>query len=196
MTDGTRRADATRRSRGTRRLCDRRRSLLAAVGVTLSTAGCLGDPLGGWHDSDDSNPDHAVYLRNDAGETRTVETRVVRVETGETVFGTTREVAPGTDTEVYNTREADPEGVETFRVCAELVAPAEPTGEAGVTATTTDAGLTATADAISTATADAKSTTTDSTRHGCTTIRTDGCYGSVEIVVTEEGELQTYYSIC
>lgn len=62
-------------------------------------------------------PDHEVTATNQSNETRTVRVWVGREKTGETVFETTKELSPGTETELYNLLEADPDGIETFSVC-------------------------------------------------------------------------------
>jgi hypothetical protein len=125
-----------------------RRRFLAACGLAVTTtAGCLG-PAGGdtpsdGHETpktdsppspsdvsgdapptgedpmDDPDDDLAVGIENRSNETRTITLTVSR-ESGETVYEETHEVEAGTDRDVYNLREADPDGVESFVVTAEI----------------------------------------------------------------------------
>jgi hypothetical protein len=57
-----------------------------------------------------------VTLGNEGSETVAATLRVVGVERNETVHERTYDLAPGTEREVYSLAEADPEGVERFRV--------------------------------------------------------------------------------
>lgn len=179
-----------------------RRSVLAALGAAVSTAGCLTDAgsegpadstattatdpttstptdltatddpdtTGDWvsQASNEPDPDHSVTLSNEGSETRTVRVRVVREETGEVVFETTRESPPGTEVEAYDLERADPDGIEAFAVCGELV---------DADAATTDA--------------DGESDARD-----CATLRTNACHGNAHITVREGGSLRVIYSIC
>ena len=63
----------------------------------------------------DPDPDLPVYVENDHDATHDVTVTITR-ESGETVYDETHEVAPGSDREVYNLREADPDGVESFTI--------------------------------------------------------------------------------
>jgi hypothetical protein len=169
-----------------------RRSLLAGVSVGLVAAGCLSDSeadLGGSsadesttdeastseisveaqtkHASDSPEPDHSIYLGSEAEESRRVRVRIVREATGETVFETTVEASAGEYT-LYNLREADPEGVEAFRVCAELV-------ESETAGT---------------------EITTPSPRRDCMTIRTSECYGNAHVTVEDDDSVRIIYAIC
>lgn len=169
-----------------------RRSLLAAVGVSLTAAGCLSDfeaAPGGpstdepttddpttdgtsveaktKHASNSPEPDHSIYLGSETETSRQVRVRIVREATGETVFETTTEASAGEYT-LYNLREADPEGVEAFRVCAELV-------EAETAGT---------------------ETATQSPRRDCATIRTSECYGNAHVTVEDDDSVQIIYTIC
>ena len=179
-----------------------RRSVLAALGAAVSTAGCLTDAgsespadstattatdpttetattdpastddpgtAGDWiaQASNEPDPDHSVTLNNEGSETRTVRVRVVREETGETVFEETRESPPGTEVELYDLKRADPDGIEPFAVCGELV---------GADATTDSDG--------------------ESDARGCVTLRTNACYGNAHVTVRDDGSLQIIYSIC
>jgi hypothetical protein len=174
------------------------------VGVTFS-AGCLSDPLDGWHGSNDPKADHAISLHNDAEERRTVRVWVVREATGETVFETTRELAPGSEAELYNIKQANPDGIEAFRICGKLVGRAATATESGGTGTTTstestetasDSGATATDDAESTATDDSEPTTTEVNYRDCQTIRTDECHADTEVVVRDDRSVEVVYAVC
>lgn len=153
-----------------------RRSVLAAVGVSLTTAGCVSKLRGGettenWVEqaSNEPEPDHRITLNNDSDETRTVRVRVVRAATDETVFEDTREISAGSEIVAYNLKQADPDGVEAFRVCGQLV-------EAdGATATT--------------------ASEESEIRH-CATVETSECYGSTHVTVQKDGSLQVIYAIC
>ena len=187
-----------------------RRSVLAALGAALPTAGCLTGPgrespddsttsasttalptsttppastgtttdptstddsetTGDWisHASNEPDPDHSVTLNNESSETRIVRVWVTREETGETVFETTRESPPGTEYELYDLARADPDGIEAFAVCGELV---------GADATTDADG--------------------ESSARDCVTLRTNACYGNAHVTIREDGSLQIIYSIC
>lgn len=121
------------------------------------------------HAADQPDPDHRVTVTNRADEARTVRTRVVRQETSETVFDETREVAAGTEVEVYNLKQADPEGIEGFRVCGRLV-----DSEGGTTTTASE----------------------ESERRDCETLRTSECYADAHVTIQEDGSLAVIYAIC
>ena len=72
----------------------------------------------GEHAAEQPDPDLAVRVENDGGETRSVSLTVTR-ESGEVVHEATHEAPPGSDREVYNLRAADPDGVESFEIAAE-----------------------------------------------------------------------------
>jgi hypothetical protein len=119
-----------------------RRQVLAACGLGLAgVAGCSADDVGddrstdtpatdtvptdtpptdrdGDHAAEQPDPDLAVRVVNDGGETRTVSLTVTR-ESGEVVHEATHEAPPGSDREVYNLRAADPDGIESFEIAAE-----------------------------------------------------------------------------
>ena len=117
-----------------------RRQVLAACGLGLAgVAGCFADDAAddrstntsatdtptaeptdrdGDHAADQPDPDVAVRVVNDGGETRSVSLTVTR-ESGEVVHEATHEAPPGSDREVYNLRAADPDGVESFEIVAE-----------------------------------------------------------------------------
>lgn len=83
--------------------------------------------------SNQPDPDKQVTLENEWNETVTMDLRVVRVATNETVHEASYEVAPGEGREVYSTASADPEGVESFRV---VVTARDQTGEVTVETST------------------------------------------------------------
>ncbi|WP_162224187.1 hypothetical protein [Halorussus salinus] len=118
--------------------------------------------------SNSPDPDHEITVEHDLAESRRLRVTVVREETGETVFETTDEFSRGEHT-LYNLRKADPEGVEEFRVCAELL-PAD-------TSATTATGTT-------------------SPRRDCVTLATNECYGSAYVEPQEDGSVQIIYAIC
>lgn len=136
-----------------------------ADGTTAADPTTTGD----WftHVSNEAEPDHSITLNNESSEARTVRVWVTREETGETIFEETRESPPGTEYELYNLQQADPDGVESFAVCGEFV----------------DADFTTDADGESDA------------RH-CVTLRTDACHGNAHVTVLDDGSLQVIYSIC
>ncbi|MFT4883031.1 MAG: hypothetical protein ACI8U4_000529 [Natronomonas sp.] len=120
-----------------------RRRFLAACGLGIAgTAGCLDGsiPSGPENSTDDPppspsgtpgddppshedvmnepDPDLDVGIENRSDETQTITLTVSR-ESGETVYEDTHDVAPGSDIDVYNLKEADPDGVEEFVIAAE-----------------------------------------------------------------------------
>ncbi len=181
-----------------------RRTVLATMGA-LTAAGCVGGPPAGTPTersptdrppTDTSSPpdgtstggvtpgvnvpdaDHGVFVSNQGTQERTVRVRVVREATGEPVFEETRTVSPNTEREVYNLQQANPDGIESFRICGSL-ADSTPTPSAGSTPATTDtAGR------------------PDSPRRDCITMRTNACYGTAHVTVQGDGTLGVIYSIC
>lgn len=174
-----------------------RRSLLAALGV--ATTGCLSAPRDGTAPDSPSTgasptitsptdgpssptgitpgvnqprADHAVYLDNQTSQERTVRVQVVRQATDETVYDETRTIAPETEQEVYNLQQANPDGIEAFAICGQVVDPTSSPGGAE------------------------PSETPDSPRRDCITMQTDACHGTAHVTVPAEGELQVIYSIC
>lgn len=115
--------------------------------------------------------DHAVYLFNEGTRERTVRVQVVREATGESVFDETLTVAPDTEREVYNLKQADPDGVETFTICGELAGP-------------------------TTEQEPADTETPEAPVRDCITMRTDACHGTAHVTVQGSGELGVIYSIC
>lgn len=172
-----------------------RRSVLAAVGAL--SAGCLSNPGGSADEtttrgttgtdettregtaraSNSPDPDHSISLRNDAAEAETVRVRVVREHTDEVVFETTEEVPPGTSFIVYDLREADPDGIEPFRICAELVAESAPATTAADDSSGSDDSA-------------------DSEHRDCSLVRTSECYGDGHVTVREGGSVAVIYAVC
>jgi len=63
-------------------------------------------------------PDHEVVVENRLDGEETLHVRVIREATNETVYDEAVALPPG-ERVVYNTAEADPDGIESFRVVAE-----------------------------------------------------------------------------
>lgn len=122
--------------------------------------------------SNSPDPDHEIVVEGEASGTRTLHIEVVRESTGEAVFETTEAVTAGEESAVYNLRDADPEGVESFRVCAELAGETTTTG----TISETDAE--------------------DSSSRDCVTIATNECYGNARVTLTDDGGVEIIYAIC
>ncbi|MFA1610565.1 hypothetical protein [Halobellus rubicundus] len=62
--------------------------------------------------------DKAVHVENRWNRSVELRIRVVREATNETVYDETATFEPGADRDVYNVREANPDGIESFRVTA------------------------------------------------------------------------------
>jgi len=133
---------------------------------------------GDWidHASNSPDPDHAITVDNDADEAKTLRVWVERDATGETVFDRTKTVEPGHEFTAYNLEDANPDGVEAFTVCGELVASDSTAG----TLTTTPT----------------ERTTADAERRDCATVETSECYGRVHVTVQADGTPQIIYAIC
>ncbi|MEF8807079.1 hypothetical protein [Natronomonas sp.] len=120
-----------------------RRRFLAACGLGIGgVAGCLDGsvPGGSENPTDDApsspsgtppddppphedamnepDPDLDVGIENRSDETQTITLTVSR-ESGEIVYEETHAVEPGSDIDVYNLEEADPDGIEEFAITAE-----------------------------------------------------------------------------
>ncbi|MFD1597391.1 hypothetical protein [Halobellus rarus] len=89
------------------------RVALVSLTVLLITAGCLGAVP-----SNTPDTDKAVQLENDWNRSVEVDLRVVRGTTDETVYGKTHTLDPGAEREVYDLSDANPDGVESFRIVA------------------------------------------------------------------------------
>lgn len=138
--------------------------------------------------SKEPDPGHSVTLRNDAAEPRSVRVRVVREATDETVFDEARDLAAGEVAQVYDLRRADPDGIESFRVCAEFAPPAADTTRETSVGSVTSAGSATSAESATTA--------ADSATHRCVTLKTNACYGNATVIVSEDGSLGIVHSIC
>jgi hypothetical protein len=68
--------------------------------------------------SNQPDPDKRVHLENAWNRSVDIRLRVVRAATNETVHEKTYTLAPGAEREVYTLAEADPDGIESFRVSA------------------------------------------------------------------------------
>lgn len=108
-----------------------RRLLPLAMLLSVVFAGCLaaapdgpasGTPTLGTTGQAANNPDgdHAVHVENQRNQSMTLTLRVVHEETGEVVHERTWSQSPSGEHEVYNLEQADPDGVERFRVVLEL----------------------------------------------------------------------------
>lgn len=104
---------------------------LVAVALLAVLAGCLGGaegspaaPAGSTAPADPADasahpdPDKSVRLENDWNRSVEVRLSVVREATNETVHEGTYTLDPGTERAVYDVADADPDGVESFRVTA------------------------------------------------------------------------------
>lgn len=184
-----------------------RRTILTTLGM-LTTSGCIAGPpagiptkkpsteqpptdtssptdrtmTGNWitRGATEPNADHAVFLFNQGTRERTVRIQVIREATDVSVFDETRTVSPNAELEVYNLKQASPDGIEAFTICGQL---AEPTP----TPIGTPTPKAEPADTLE---------TPDSPYDDCITMRTDACYGTAHITVDEAGELQIIYSVC
>jgi hypothetical protein len=115
------------------------------------------------------DPDHSISLVNNDDEQATVRLRVLRDATGETVFEETLTVEADEEVEPYNLKEADPDGVESFTVCATRAA-----SETSTTSSTTSVG----------------------SRGNCATVSTDECHAHTLATVQDDGSVQVTYAIC
>ena len=147
---------------------------------------------GDWvtHASNRPDPDHAVTLANRSDATETVRVRVVRKATDETVFEATETVDPGVELDLYNVKQADPEGIEAFEICGEVVESEKPTDDPVTTEDSDDPVTTAETTTAQT------TTTARSDRRDCATIRTSECYANAHVTVDESGALQVIYAVC
>jgi ABC-type glycerol-3-phosphate transport system substrate-binding protein len=68
--------------------------------------------------SEQPDPDKAIHVENRWNQSVEIRTRVVREATNETVYDETETFEPGADRDVYNLADADPDGIESFRVTA------------------------------------------------------------------------------
>ena len=89
------------------------RVALVSLTALLITAGCLGAVP-----SNTPDPDKAVQLENDWNRSVEVDLRVVREATDETVYEATHTLDPSAEREAYDVSDADPDGIESFRIVA------------------------------------------------------------------------------
>lgn len=82
-----------------------------------ATATPTGDPTHGTPHYG-PEPDHDVVVKNRLDGEVTIQVRVIREATNETVYDETVTLPPG-ERVVYNTKQAAPDGIESFRVVAE-----------------------------------------------------------------------------
>ncbi|WP_158057311.1 hypothetical protein [Halorussus halophilus] len=177
-----------------------RRSVLLALGATVSTSGCLSgtgnekpseettsesptttdtstttesteitetttasptetETYSTAYASESPEPDHEITATNQSNETRTVHAWIVRDATGERVFEATKELPPGTEAELYNLEQADPDGIESFTICG------KPKGG-------------------------------DAQSEDCVTMKTSACYGNAHVTAQDDGSVEIIYSIC
>ncbi|WP_049970346.1 hypothetical protein [Haladaptatus cibarius] len=142
--------------------------------------------LGDWwvKASKEPNPDHSISLWNRGDEQQTVRVRVVRRATDETVFDERYDIGcGGVRRTLYNLKDANPEGVEGFSICAEFV---ESAGTRTTTGNQSETKQTTASD----------SDATESQSRGCVSISTNECYGDVDLIITEEGSIDATYAIC
>ena len=96
-----------------------RRKLCAVAGGALSLwgAGCVGaDRSGNAAATQTPDEDHAIEIENPTTESVETTVTVRRVSTETVVHDQTHAVQPGETTTVYNTRQADPDGIEEFNI--------------------------------------------------------------------------------
>jgi len=112
-----------------------RRTLLQLTGVSLgcSAAGCVGtDPPqdteadqsensssgldGNAEAAQTPDPDHSIQMKNERSDPVTVTATVVQESAGETVHNRTYTLQPDATVTAYNTRQANPDGIEEFTV--------------------------------------------------------------------------------
>lgn len=101
---------------------------VVVVSVLLLTAGCLdGGPIegtdtandvDGWSTTSGDRPDASkeIHLENFWNESVEMHVQVVRVRTNETVHDETYALESGDDVHAYTLSEADPDGIESFRI--------------------------------------------------------------------------------
>ncbi len=193
-----------------------RRALLASVGASLALAGCVSDSSGNGASTNKStdstadtttstaaplfpgtkkpDPDHSIEVQSHSEEKQTVRVLVVRKSTEKSVFEATKTFEAGEAEIVYNLEDSNPDGIESFRICSELVE------SNGTNRQTTNGVETKTADGTETTTV-AKTTTTAErksvadSRH-CTAAKTNKCYGDFRVVVEKDRAYPSPISMC
>jgi len=96
-----------------------RRKLCTLAGVTLSLwgTGCVGsDRSGNAAATQTPDEDHAIEIENPTTESVEMTVTVRRVSTETVVHDQTHTVQPEETATIYNTRQADPDGIEEFNL--------------------------------------------------------------------------------
>ncbi|KZN23881.1 hypothetical protein A4G99_13675 [Haladaptatus sp. R4] len=186
-----------------------RRALITSVGATLIVAGCISDSGGGAPTDElstnsttdvtistaalvspgleETDRSHSIEVQNDAGrnEPSASGSSANRPERPSSTRRTRSRRTAG-----YNLKDANPEGVEAFRICAELV----DSKETETSARTTSDFETVTADGTTAQTTTKRKPTADTWHY--TTAETSECYGNYRITVEKDGAFSTAISMC
>ena len=96
-----------------------RRNLLLLGGLSLafSVTGCLDSGRSGNAEAAQTpDPNHQIQIENEISDSVTVTVTVLREQTGETVHNQTYTLQPNETVTAYNTRQANPDGIEPFNV--------------------------------------------------------------------------------
>ena len=96
-----------------------RRKLLRLTGLSLAfgVTGCLGSGRSGNAEAAQTpDPNHSIQMENEISDPVTVTATVLREKTGETVHNQTYTLQPNETVTAYNTRQANPDGIEEFNV--------------------------------------------------------------------------------
>ena len=88
----------------------------AELGSPAPPSPTTSTPDGHEYATNQPDPDKHVTLTNRWDETVTMQVRVIREATNETVHDGSYNLAPGAERTVYNTSAADPDGIERFTV--------------------------------------------------------------------------------
>ena len=126
------------------------------------------------------DPDHPIYVNNRQSETRSVQVTVRRRETGKTVFDEIISAPPDAEQQIYNLKEANPDGIEEFQICGTLQM---------------DSSTPSRTQTVESGPRNGAEDTTPSPRD-CATVKTSACYGSSHVTIQEDGNLAIIYSIC
>ena len=96
-----------------------RRKLLQLTGLSLvfSATGCLDAGRSGNAEAAQTpDPTHSIQIENEKSDSVTLTATVLREQTGETVHNQTYTLQPNETVTAYNTRQANPDGIEEFTV--------------------------------------------------------------------------------